>query len=130
MDFQKYIISDAATIKDALIAINQIRNRAGIAALTSIDREKIHHERKVELAFEGHRYWDVRRWRTAVADLSKQWSGIRYILDLETGKYQIKIVEKIDGASNIPQFRSENYYFPITIQRTSNNPNLVENPGY
>lgn len=115
---------------DALSAINQIRKRAGIAELTSIDREKIHHERKVELAFEGHRYWDVRRWRTAVTDLSKQWSGIRYILDLQTGKYQLKVVEKVDGASNIPQFRTENYYFPITIQRTSNNPNLVENPGY
>ena len=115
---------------DALGAINQIRKRAGIAELASIDREKIHHERKVELAFEGHRYWDVRRWRTAVTDLSKPWSGIRYILDLQTGKYQLKVVEKVDGASNIPQFRTENYYFPITIQRTSNNPNLVENPGY
>ncbi len=115
---------------DALSAINQIRNRAGIAELTSIDREKIHHERKVELAFEGHRYWDLRRWRTAVTDLSKSWSGINYILDLQTGKYQIKVINNIDGTSNIPQFRPENYYFPITIQRTSNNPNLVENPGY
>ena len=115
---------------EALDAINQIRNRAGIADLTSIDREKIHHERKVELFYEGHRYWDLRRWRTAETELSRRWSGLRYILDAETGKYQIKIVENIDGESNIPQFRSENYYFPITINRTSNNPNLIENPGY
>jgi len=115
---------------DALDAINQIRSRAGIAALTSIDREKIRHERRVELAYEGHRYWDLRRWRTAGTDLSKWWSGIRYILDAQTGKYQIKIVEKIDGTSNVPQFRQENYYFPITLSRTGNNPNLVENPGY
>jgi hypothetical protein len=115
---------------DALTAINQIRNRAGIAALASITREKIHHERRVELAFEGHRYWDVRRWRTAVTDLSGSWSGIRYVLDSQTGKYKIIVVNNIDGTSNIPQFRTENYYFPITLQRTSNNPNLVENPGY
>jgi hypothetical protein len=115
---------------DALDAINKIRNRAGIIALTSIDREKIRHERRVELAFEGHRYWDLRRWRTAVTDLSKFWSGIRYILDVQTGKYQIQVVEKIDGTSNVPQFRQENYYFPITLARTGNNPNLVENPGY
>jgi starch-binding outer membrane protein, SusD/RagB family len=114
----------------ALDAINKIRNRAGIIALTSIDREKIRHERRVELAFEGHRYWDLRRWRTAVTDLSKFWSGIRYILDVQTGKYQIQVVEKIDGTSNVPQFRQENYYFPITLARTGNNPNLVENPGY
>ena len=92
--------------------------------------ENIHHERRVELAFEGHRYWDVRRWRTAVTDLSRSWSGIRYILDIQTGKYQLKVVDNIDGTSNVPQFRQENYYFPITISRTSNNPNLAENPGY
>ncbi|MGV8092583.1 MAG: RagB/SusD family nutrient uptake outer membrane protein [Mangrovibacterium sp.] len=115
---------------DALMAINQIRNRAGITPLTEITRERIRHERRVELAFEGHRYWDLRRWRIAVTELSKWWSGIRYILDVETGKYQIMIVEKIDGTSNVPQFRQENYYFPITLARTANNPNLVENPGY
>lgn len=117
-------------IPEALAAINQIRSRAGIAPLTSITRDKIHHERRIELAFEGHRYWDLRRWRTAVTDLSKPWTGIRYILDIQSGKYQLKVVNNIDGTSNIPQFRQENYYFPITIQRTSNNPKLVENPGY
>lgn len=115
---------------DAMDAINQIRNRAGIAPLTSVTRDQIRHERRVELAFEGHRYWDLRRWRTAVTDLSKTWSGIRYVLDATTGKYKIIIVNNIDGASNVPQFRPENYYFPITIARTSNNTNLVENPGY
>jgi hypothetical protein len=115
---------------DALTAVNQIRDRAGIAPLAVITREKIRHERQVELTFEGHRYWDLRRWRIAVTELSEWWSGIRYILDAETGKYQIRIVEKIDGTSNVPQFRQENYYFPITLARTANNPNLVENPGY
>lgn len=116
--------------EEALSSINQIRNRAGIAPLTVITRDRIHHERKIELAFEGQRYWDVRRWRTAVKDLSVRWSGIRYILDGTTGKYQIQIINNVDGTSNIPQFRQENYYLPITLQRTSNNPKLVENPGY
>jgi hypothetical protein len=115
---------------DAMSAINQIRDRAGIAPLAAVTRDQIHHERRVELAFEGHRYWDLRRWRTAVTDLSKAWSGIRYILDIQTGKYQLVVVNNIDGTSNVPQFREENYYFPITIQRTSNNTSLVENPGY
>jgi len=115
---------------ESLSDINQVRSRAGIASLGAVSRENIRHERRVELAFEGHRYWDVRRWRTAVAELSKPMSGIRYILDAQTGNFQIKIVDNVDGTSNIPQFRTENYYFPITIARTSNNPKLVENPGY
>lgn len=115
---------------DALNAINQIRSRAGITPLASVSRDQIHHERRVELAYEGHRYWDERRWRTAVTDFSRTLSGIRYILDVQTGKYKIVIVDNIDGTSNVPQFRQENYYFPLTIARTSNNPKLVENPGY
>ena len=115
---------------DALDAINKIRTRAGIATLRSIDHEKIRHERRVELAFEGHRYWDLRRWRTAVSALSVNFSGLRYILDYSTRKYKLQIIDNVDGTTTAPKFYSYNYYFPITIARTANNPNLVENPGY
>jgi hypothetical protein len=113
---------------DALNAVNQIRERAGIVPLTVIDRNKIRHERRVELAFEGHRYWDVRRWRTATQDLTGSKRGLRYVLDYNTRKYILLIEKNIDG---IPlQFFERNYYLPITIPRTATNPNLLENPGY
>ncbi len=115
---------------DALDAVNQIRRRAGIAELTSITRDRIRHERKVELMFEGHRYWDLRRWRTATTELSINQSGLRYILDYNTGKYKIVVMENRDGTVNTPLFLEQHYYLPITLRRTSNNPNLVENPGY
>ena len=120
---------------DALNAVNQIRARAGISALSSIDRTKIRHERKVELAFENHRYWDLRRWRTAVTDLTRDFTGVYYTLDYNSyaageKKYKIVLVNKIDNAISSPTFYDYNYYFPITLTRTVNNPNLVENPGY
>lgn len=115
---------------DALSAVNQIRGRAGIAALTSIDREKIRHERKVELAFEGHRYWDTRRWRIANTVLTRSFSGLRYILDYTTKKYKLQVLNDMDGANNPPRFYDYNFYFPITLQRTGANKNLLENPGY
>jgi len=120
---------------DALDAVNQIRNRAGIALLNDIDRDNIRHERKVELAFEGHRYWDVRRWRTAVVDLSKNNSGLQYILEYNSTldgspKYKVRVIENFDGTVAVPAFYPQNYYFPITLERTANNPKLVENPGY
>lgn len=115
---------------EALSAINQIRDRAGVAPLTSLDRDKIRHERKVELAFEGHRYWDLRRWRTAVTMLTKDFSGLRFQLDYLTGKYKLTVIEKFDGVTRTPIFYERNYYFPITPNRRGNNPNLVENPGY
>jgi len=116
---------------DALKSVNQIRARAGIALLTTITRDQIRHERKVELAFEGHRYWDLRRWRIATSVLNNvSHSGIRYILDYTTRKYKIQILNNIDGANTPPIFTSNEYYFPITLTRTSANTNLVENPGY
>lgn len=115
---------------DALGAVNQVRERAGIRELTTVDREKIRQERKVELAFEGHRYWDLRRWRTAVDVLSVNRSGLRYIQDFTTSKYVLQVIEKIDGATSNPVFYERNYYLPITTSRTGNNANLVENPGY
>ncbi len=115
---------------DALDAINQIRDRAGIALLTDIDQQKIRHERKVELAFEGHRYWDLRRWRIATTALTRNFSGLRYVQDYQTGKYKLIVNDMIDGAVSTPIFYEHNYYFPITLNRTGSNPNLVENPGY
>jgi hypothetical protein len=117
---------------EALDAINQIRDRAGISKLTTTDRELIYHERKVELAFEAHRYWDLRRWRKAVNALTGGRSGLRFILDYETRKVQIRILDAdgVENSGSWPRFYEEHYYLPITLTRTANNPNLVENPGY
>ncbi len=114
---------------EALDAVNQIRDRGGVARLTSISLAGIKHERKVELAFEGHRYWDLRRWRTAVTELTRNFSGLHYMLDAETGKVRLWVIDNIDGGA-MPTFFEKNYYFPITPGRRANNPNLVENPGY
>ena len=59
------------TDTDALKYINAVRNRAGISSLNTIDHEKIMHEYRVEFAFEGNRWWDLKRWMEA----SKIWTG-------------------------------------------------------
>lgn len=47
----------------ALQALNKVRTRSTMPALTNMSAEDIIHERRVELGFEGHRWWDVRRWK-------------------------------------------------------------------
>jgi hypothetical protein len=120
---------------EALLAVNEIRDRAGVPALTGIDREKIRHERKVELAFENHRYWDVRRWRIATEVLSVPFSTLQFTLDYTSyaqdpfnAKYKVEVVPADLGKTCV--FKPENYYFPITPGRISNNSNLIENPSY
>ena len=114
---------------EALDAINEIRERAGIKLLTTIDRDKIRQERRIELAFEGNRYWDVRRWRTAEHDLSLPFSSVKFIIDYSTRKFKLDIIKNFVGLPT-PQFYPRHYYMPITLARVNNNPNLVENPGY
>lgn len=61
-------------VKEALIELNNVRNRVHLPAVeaTTIDQFMIHlrHERMVELAFEGHRFWDLRRWNLAKSTLN------------------------------------------------------------
>ena len=56
-------------LDDALLWINDIRSRADIKQLSLSDLtvDKVRHERRIELAFENHTYWDLRRWRIADA---------------------------------------------------------------
>jgi starch-binding outer membrane protein, SusD/RagB family len=116
--------------EEALDAVNQIRARAGIALLTDISREKIRHERKVELAFEGHRYWDLKRWRTAVDAITRQFSGIETLYDANSYKFKIEFIDNVDAGSPA-SFDERHYYLPITPARIANNPNLApENPGW
>lgn len=114
---------------EAKDAVNEIRKRAGMPVFTSVTREDIRAERKIELAFEANRYWDLRRWRTAVTDLTKSWTGLRFILDYKTRKYKLELLLDVTGLPS-PYFEEKHYYFPITLSRISNNPNLVENPGW
>jgi len=133
--------------------MNTIRTRAGLVIpLTEADItfDRIVHERKVELAFEGHELWDMKRWRLAHVI----WNGVSTPLtsdpgkatevstrvfgmwpykyynpgDPNDGKY---IFKKIIPAqvTNAHRFRLGNYYSDINSTIRNNNPLIVRNPN-
>ena len=118
----------------ALELINKIRERAGgIELHSSVNMDKIRHERRVELAYESLRIWDLKRWR--IAHLEMEQGGLNgYVdhffsyFDLRDEKYHFVYQEQ--GESNPRVFDEAYYYNPIGIGRTTNNTNLIENPGY
>ena len=58
--------TDNAFMSSPRAAIDKLRARAGMPGVASDDfLERIRNERRVELAFEDHRFWDVRRWKIA-----------------------------------------------------------------
>lgn len=111
-------------------AINQIRTRAGIATVATVNLEKIRHERKVELAFENHRFWDLRRWRTATSVLSNtQFHALYpYIMWQEgVAPAQMKYTFEKAVAPKLTRTFPENLYLEPLPQQ---NPPYIQNPGY
>ena len=114
---------------DATNAINEVRDRAGMPPRVSLTWEEIQQERRCELFAEDHSYWDLRRWRIAVQEIDgKQLKGLRFTYDGITRDYSIQI-RNAEG-NVVRPFQERNYYLPLGIVRLSDNPNLVENPGY
>lgn len=80
----------------AVGAMNQLRTQRGIAAYSGVMttdavREEIRDERRVELAFEDHRFWDVRRWE--IGDQSTTIRGVDVTADGLFFTYEEKVVE-------------------------------------
>lgn len=134
--------------------INEVRQRAGFTEDLDpgeITFDRIVHERKVELAFEGHQLWDYKRWRIAhevwdgaSVDISEDIPGDATAPSTRIfGLWPYKIhnpgesddgnwvfVERVPSVvNNAHQFRLGNYYSRINSDVMSNNPELIQNPN-
>ncbi|RXK83658.1 RagB/SusD family nutrient uptake outer membrane protein [Filimonas effusa] len=112
-------------------AVERIRQRAGLspytlsAGMNAVQmRELIRNERRVELAFEEQRFWDIRRWKIA-----KQVYG--------TMLHGVTVVKNTNGSFSYtrkdvvtPYFTDAMYLFPVALKETQVNTNLGQNPGY
>lgn len=95
---------------DANATLNKVRARAGLADVTGLTKaalkEKILHERRMELAFEGQRWFDLVR--------------------VDNGQYGLSFLRSI-GKTNATE---KHLLLPIPQQERDVNPNLTQNPGY
>ncbi|WP_375446384.1 RagB/SusD family nutrient uptake outer membrane protein [uncultured Fibrella sp.] len=126
---------------EALTYVNQVRARAGFPAnsLTSLTLARLQNERRVELAFEDHRVWDLKRWRIA----HQVWDGNTANPDaMLTALYPYRVVRPGSAQDGkyifvkmvAPRFRAPrlfqfgNYYSSIDQAVINNNPKIVRNP--
>lgn len=86
-------------------------------------RRIIQQERGIELAFEGHRFWDLRRWKTAMAELNVPVSGMDIEQSEQLGFYRPQIIFR-------QTFKTRDYFWPIKELDVIVNKNLVQNPGW
>ena len=86
-------------------------------------RDIIRQERLNELAFEGHFYYDVRRWLMAEEMFNKPILGWNKEGENKQDFYNIRVLL-------IPRFSMKDYLMPIRTNSMLQNPNLVQNPGW
>lgn len=106
-------LNELGQTSDAEEPLYQVRKRAGLANRSDVEgltqdemRDKIRHERRIELAFEGHRWFDMIRW--------------------DNGRYALDFLHSV-GKINASQ---KHLLFPIPQKEIDTNPNLKQNPGY
>ncbi|GCB36574.1 RagB/SusD family nutrient uptake outer membrane protein [Bacteroides faecalis] len=123
----------SSDVYDAIIAL---RKRAGIEAgennygLKEVGemtqdqmRELIHNERRIELAFEEHRYWDIRRWRSAENIFRNPLKG----LEIKTtgGKTSFININVLQTTFDVNR-----YFYPIPYSEVVKNDNMIQNPNW
>lgn len=112
-------------------AMKKIRLRAGLpelpAGLTKDQmRERIRRERRIELAFEGKRLFDLWRWRTAETVFSKSLRAMK--ITSVNGKL---VYEKVNaGGGKIVFDPKKNYLMPIPASVIAQNTKILNNPFY
>ncbi|MCW3091482.1 MAG: RagB/SusD protein [Ferruginibacter sp.] len=123
----KYFLGDETTCREY---INKVRSRASVnmplvtesgAALLT----RLQHEREIELAFEEHRYFDVRRWKIAPQVLNVDAQKIVITKNTTTGldTYTVQTFQTRD-------FFDKNYLAPIPQSELDKDASLKQNPNY
>jgi len=138
----RFELNGSVTDDELDATLNLIRTRATMPALTNgfvtsngLDmRTEIRRERRIELAFEGFRYWDLLRWKTAEIELPQTITGVKYFPN-EQGQLDDPHLTP-DGfviAQDVGKrhFKPErDYLWPIPTQELGLNKKLTPNPNW
>jgi hypothetical protein len=130
LDFAEAVFYATGSANDATYgmtanqAINVLRNRADINMPKFSEDgeawvERYERERLVELAFENHRFWDVRRWK----------KGPKYFQTIQIAT--ISADKQLTRSAVTRQWNDKYYFYPIPQSELKKNPNLApNNPGW
>jgi len=125
---------------EAIVWLDKIRMRAGLEGVLkswsdhSVNpakpntkeglREIVHQERLIEMAFEGSRIWDLRRWKKAEILQNTPIKGWDINGRTDADYYRVKVLHNMEFVA------PRDYLWPIMESNLTVNSNLVQNPGW
>ena len=129
LDYAEAVFNATGSANDATYgmtaneAINVLRNRSDIQMPPFTEEgdawvARYERERLVELAFENHRFWDVRRWTT----------GAQYFKTIQTATLSSDLM--LTRSTINRQWDEKFNFYPIPQSELKKNPNLTQNPGW
>ncbi len=129
LDYAEAVFNATGSANDATYgltaneAVNKLRQRDDINMPKFTEDgeewvERYERERLVELAFENHRFWDVRRWK----------KGDKYFRTIQVATISPSLVLKRSTVNR--QWDDKYYLYPIPQSEIKKNPNLTQNPGW
>lgn len=130
---------------EAIIWLNRIRYRVGMPAVTDTGAaliERYRNERRIELAYEDHRYHDARRWMIAPTTLGRgikvmsveatlkpgATPNVPYTYDKAVYDYTYSVVDNTENETRT--WDDKMYYRSISRDEVNRNNLLIQNPGY
>jgi hypothetical protein len=141
-------LNEAGQTTEAMNYVNEVRDRTGVKMppYTGLDqsqlRVRIRNERRIELSFEDHRFFDLRRWRAydgVTAESERTKPRYEQLLNM----YGIMVVNGLyvyTGAPGTPDSNNDmdlrvfnnpkNYYFPVPDAEVKRAPRLGQNTGW
>jgi hypothetical protein len=133
------------TEDEARTLLNKIRFRAGMPAITDAGAnllKRYQNERRIELAYEEHRYHDARRWMIPAETVGRGIKQIKVVAKLKAGKsplvpyrydptvYDYTYTVEDNTENETRKWLDKMYYRPISRDEMNRNDKLKQNPGY
>ena len=119
--------------QEARTYLNMIRRRAALPDVVESGdklRQRYRHERRIELAFEEHRFHDVRRWVIGSTAYTDNW-GVDIVYKLNTDTKETATIPEITPKVFFrAEWNNKMYFFPILRAEMNKGPMLIQNPGY
>lgn len=118
---------------EGLVALNEIRDRASQPLKGSLVRDEVRHERKIELAFELNRFWDLRRWRIGTELLDNTMfhalNPVQWIDQTKTPAEVYYTIEKVEPGDHlkVKKYNERDNYCPISL---GDNPGMIQNTDW